>query len=218
MKCSFQCRYFLVLLQILTEGVNAPSVGSGCPGAGLCFLLWSWAVLYGANLQQASACTSVPSTCCFNDVLSKHSLEQRSELRFPPPFAVQGPQHCPLPSWVNIPPCKIQEKSPHQENWATNSDYSNYQEVEIKGQVSLNKGRNLRQSFPVEGHSISHRAAGDGRWETILKSSKSCPQNTWLRLGPAVTVREYFILVYKYQLHCIMRAQTISASALKIHS
>lgn len=189
MKYCFWCRYFLVLLQILTEDVNAPLVGSGCSRAGFCSFLWSWAVLYGANLHQAHdcICASVSSSCCFNDVLSKHSLEQRPELAFPPPFAVQGLQHCTLPSWVNIPPCKLQENNLIRRNWATYPDYSNYQEVEIKGQVSLNKGRNLRQRFPIEGHSISHCAARDGRWETILKNSTHCPQNTWLRLGPAVT-------------------------------
>ena len=70
-----------------------------------------------------------PPAAALMNVLSKHSLEQRRELAFPPPlpFAIQGLQHCGLPSWVNIPPGKLQENNLIRRNWATYPDYSNYQ-------------------------------------------------------------------------------------------
>lgn len=73
--------------------------------------------------------------------------------------------------------------------------------MQIKGQVPLKKGRNLRQRFLVIA--LPTHTARD-EWEAV---PERCPQNKVLGLCPAVTqFREHSTAVYKYQLHCIKRA------------
>ena len=119
MKCSSQCRHFLVLFTIPNEDVNAPSVGSGYSGAEL--------LLLPVKLRGPMDVSVPESLEALMNVLSKHSLKQRLELWFPPPFAIQGLHRCGLPRGVSIPPCKLQESNFIRRNWATYPHYSNYQ-------------------------------------------------------------------------------------------
>lgn len=54
----------------------------------------------------------------------------RDQLRFhpPSPYSWKISIHpCGLPSWLNIPPCRLQKNNLIRRNRATYSDYSNYQ-------------------------------------------------------------------------------------------